>query len=86
MITADAVQNAMLSSGETFFTLRQCGICGSTIGYSIRGGELYFEPACDCSYSPPEPRNFQSVADLINMQNPEWQEKMKAKFFLKDKP
>lgn len=76
MVTGDQVRAAALAAGLTYVQHHECGCCGAWVAHSIHGENLFFEPGCDCSWSPPEPRDWQSVADEINMQNEEWRVKL----------
>ena len=76
MVTGEQVKTAALAAGLTYVRHHECGGCGSWVGHSIDGENLYFEPGCDCSWSPREPIGWDSVADEINMQNDEWRDKL----------
>ena len=82
MVTDDEVEAAAISAGLTYVPHHECSICAEWVGHSIyaRTGNLFFEPACGCSYSPPEQRSWQSVADEINMQNDECRVKLMQKW------
>ena len=69
MITAEQVKLACVKSGKTWVPLRECSICEAPIGYEIVNDKLFFNGSCDCAWSPATPREWQSVADLINMQS-----------------
>lgn len=71
MVTGAQVKEAAEKAGITRVDHHDCGGCGVMVYYSIHDGHLLFNPACGCSYSPPEPRSWQSAADWINMQKRE---------------
>ena len=56
-------------STVTWWPLRNCGLCGATIGYII-GEQIMFDSSCDCSSygTPPRPSSWEEVANLINIQ------------------
>ena len=68
-VTVEQVQQAVLSSGQTFFEHHKCAICGVMIGFYIQGDECYFDSSCGCAYSGSSPDGFQKIADWINMQS-----------------
>jgi len=77
MVTAEQVKTAAIAAGLTYIPHHDCGGCGAWVAHSIQDGNLFFEPGCDCSWSPPEPREWQSIADEINMQSSEeWKGKV----------
>ena len=71
-VTAAEVRDAVEGKGDQWFTTRSCSICHTLIGYEYRDGALFWNGNCDCpARYAPEPRDWQSVADLINMQSDE---------------
>jgi len=78
MVTADQVREAAIKAKLTYVPHHECGLCGEWVAHEINlaTGELFFSPACGCSFRPSEPRTWQSVADEINMQNEEWRVKL----------
>ena len=80
MVTGQQVKEAVKAAGLTWIPHHDCGCCGATVGYTVHGEDLYFAPGCDCSWTPEEPRTWDSAADWINMQNEEWRAKLMAKF------
>jgi len=80
-VTGEQVMAAVVSAGLDYIDHHDCGICGSSVFYSVVDGNLYFNPGCGCSWSPPEQRTWESAADWINMQdNDSVRTKIKAKF------
>ena len=69
MITWQQVKDAVEKAGIERIDHHDCGICGEMVFYSVYDGQLFFNSACGCSWSPPEPRSWQSAADWINMQD-----------------
>lgn len=69
MVTGEQVKEAAEKAGITRIDHHDCGGCGMMVFYSIHGGQLYFNPGCGCSWSPREPRSWESAADWINMQS-----------------
>ena len=72
-VTGLQVKQAMIEKNITKIVLRECSMCGTPLYYLRDGEDLYFNTACDCvSYQPPpEPRSWESVAEIINMQTVE---------------
>lgn len=68
-VTGEEVKAAMIAANITRVDHHECGGCGHMVFYSRIGEFLYFHPACDCSYSLPEPREWESAAGWINMQS-----------------
>jgi hypothetical protein len=70
-ITGDQVRAAVEAAGITTIDHHDCGLCGAMVYYSVDGGRLYFNPGCDCRWTPREPRSWDDAADWINMQSQE---------------
>lgn len=66
--TDDDVKTAVIAKKITYIPVNDCAICGATVFYRRDGMDLYFCGACDCSWSPPERRGWEELADWINMQ------------------
>lgn len=82
-VTGEQVKDAMIAANITHVDHHDCGGCGEMVFYSREGEHLFFNPGCGCSWSPAEPRSWQSAADWINMQsNAEWRSKLRAAFGL----
>lgn len=64
-VTGDQVKAAVLAAGLQTIDLRSCGLCGTMLFYSVRGDQIFYNPACDCT---PEPRTWDDPAQTINMQ------------------
>jgi hypothetical protein len=80
--TGEEVKESVLENGIQSIDHHRCSICNLMVYYEIKGGELYFQPSCDCSqWHPPEPRSWQSAADWINMQSNETSHASIAKRF-----
>jgi hypothetical protein len=71
MITAAQVQAAVLSKQITKIDHHRCSLCNHMVYYLVIGGELFFNPGCDCKWEDPEPRDWQDAANFINMQTNE---------------
>lgn len=86
MVTAEQVETAMRAAGITEVEHHRCAICRCMVFYRLRGDQLYFDSACACDWSTAgEPRTWQQVADLINMQSTlEWRTAMAARFGIKE--
>ena len=69
-VTAEEVRAAAVAAGVRLIPLRPCSICLEWLHYMVAGGDLYFDPSCDCTRfsSGPIPHDWQSAADLINRQ------------------
>lgn len=82
-VTAEEVKATVLAKGLAWIDHHDCGGCGSMVGYSVEGGRLFFNPGCDCRWSPAEPRDWSDAADWINMQsNAEVRNKLRQRFGL----
>ena len=72
-VTGEQVKEATLKAGIRRVDHHGCSGCGYMTAYLIDDNDqLYFDPGCYCrSYGPvsPEPREWSSVADWINMQS-----------------
>lgn len=80
-ITGQQVRDAVTAKGITRIEHHGCALCGAGVFYSVEGDQLYFNSGCDCSWSPPQPRSWDSAADWINMQSkPEVGAKIAALF------
>ena len=85
MITGDDVKKAVLAAGITQIPHHECGICGEWVNYTVEDEQLYFNPGCECSWSPAEARYWSDAADWINMQsNEEYRAKIMQSFGLID--
>ena len=67
-VTADQVKEAVAKAGLTKIDHHDCSLCGVMTCYTVRDGELFFNSACGCSYSPPRHCSWDEAADYINMQ------------------
>ena len=67
-VTGKEVKAAMMAAGITRVDHHDCGIYGSMVFYSRDGEHLFFNPGCECSWSPPKPRSWDDLAGWINMQ------------------
>lgn len=76
MVTGEQVRAAVMAAGLTYIPHHECSCCGEMVAYTVHDGDLYFAPGCGCSWSPQEPRTWDSAADWINMQNDEWRVKL----------
>jgi ribosomal protein L37AE/L43A len=81
-VTGNQVREAMMAANITQVDHHECGICGEMTFYSREGCNLFFNAGCGCAWSPPQPREWNDAAEFINMQDAEWQEKLKACFGL----
>ncbi len=80
-VTGQQVRDAVLKAGITSIPHHDCGGCGEWVHYFVCEGNLFFSPACGCSWAPSEPRNWSDAANWINMQsNPDWQVKLRQMF------
>ena len=70
-IDAPMAANAMLATGKGFFTTHNCSICHCPVGYVVRNNAQFYKSACDCSWSPERPREWQDIANWYNMQTAE---------------
>lgn len=69
MITAEQIRDAMIAADITYVSHHECGCCGSMVSYTRIDKQLFFNPGCDCSWTPPQPREWQDAAEWINMQS-----------------
>lgn len=69
-VTPEEVQAEVEKRGITYWSLRNCSICGSPIGYLFERGEVGFDSNCDCTpyRSPIQLRDYHDVACQFNMQ------------------
>jgi hypothetical protein len=85
-VTGEQVREAAIKAGITRVDHHDCGGCGYMCTYRIVGGQIYFDPGCDCSRfgpSPMEPVEWESAARWINMQSqPKIRAEIAAKFGL----
>ncbi len=65
---AHEVKKAVEKAGIIRIDHHQCGLCGGMVYYSVDCGNLYFNSGCDCSWSPPQQREWSAAANWINMQ------------------
>lgn len=81
-VTPDEVRAACIAANITRIDHHDCAACGSWVFYSVEAENLFFNPACDCGgYRRwPEPREWLSASDWINMQDDEGRPKTAAKF------
>ncbi len=69
-VTPDELRAAVLAAGIDRIDHHDCGGCGAMVFCSVRDGQLFFNPACDCGgWSPPVPREWSSASGWINMQS-----------------
>ena len=57
------------AAGKHWLDHHDCSLCGCVVGYSFDGDDVYFNPACGCSWGPSERRSFQDIADWLAMQS-----------------
>lgn len=79
-VAAEDVLAEVLSRGIQRWRLRDCSICGEPLHYEFHGAHVFYQSGCGCSWSPPEPRSHQRVADTFNMQTPEVRARMWDEF------
>lgn len=81
-VTVEQVKEAVQEHGIKVWELRECSVCRTPLTYAFNGGEPTYDSNCGCvSYSTvPEPRSWESVAEIFNMQKPENRERMWGEF------
>ena len=71
-VSADTVRQTVRDYGIQWWNLRECSLCGSSIGYMFapEASAVAFNSNCDCTryHSAPEERDFENVAHQFNMQ------------------
>lgn len=80
-VTSEQVRDAVRATGRRSWKLRECSICHAPLHYLFADdGGVFYQSACDCtSYpSPPQPRDWSSVAHTLNIQMPEVRARMWA--------
>jgi hypothetical protein len=84
-VTADHVRSVVRASGRSWWTLRACSICDRPVGYSFAATDPAWDGSCDCTptWTPPETRTWEEVAEHFNMQSAptreaEWDRFLKA--------
>lgn len=85
-VTAEQVKVAMTTSDVRAAVIRKCSICDADLAYIRENDKLYFDSSCVCSsyHTEPEPRQWEDVAELINMQNnPDVQKEIMKSFGFK---
>jgi len=85
MITGTQVKEAMKTANISWVEVRKCSICNCPVAYERQGDNLFFDGNCDCTsfWNPPQPRIFEDVAELINIQsNSEYKSELAGKFGL----
>jgi hypothetical protein len=83
MVTGEQVKKAMMAANVQSVEIRRCSICNSPLFYDRKGEYLFFDSNCDCTsfYSEPQLKDWESVAELINVQsNPEYKKELAQKF------
>lgn len=75
-LTGDQVKAAMIAAELDFAGFSHCSMCGYITRFLRDGENLLFDGGCYCVSYPPDPRTWDSAADLINMQNDEWKVKL----------
>jgi len=68
-VTEEQVKTAALSKGIPTIDHHRCSFCNTMVYYFIQGEDLFFNPGCGCSWSPPTQSSWQYAADWINMQS-----------------
>lgn len=70
-VTGDEVREAATKAGITHVDHHDCGMCGYMCNHTVKGGQPFFDPGCNCVtyYTPPRPVSWDSIADEINMQS-----------------
>ncbi len=71
-ITVEQIKDAVKEHDIRVWKLRGCSICLIPLTYSFNGDDPTYDSNCDCvSYSTePEPRSWESIAEIFNMQTP----------------
>jgi hypothetical protein len=81
-VTPEEVKAAAVAAGLTRIDHHDCGGCGVMVYYSVKDGNLFFNPACDCVtyYTPPQPRDWSDASNYINMQDDLWKGRVARSF------
>lgn len=71
-ITAQQLRDAAKNRDDFDVPVRSCSVCGSLTHFLIRGGEVFFDGACDCPAFGGWYKNltWEYVADFINQTPP----------------
>lgn len=68
-ISAEQAKKQIQAGGQTFLPHHDCSLCGVTVGYVIRGDDVYYRSACGCSSADGfHESNWGEIADDVNMQ------------------
>ncbi len=82
-IKAIEVKEAMEKANINWVEVRRCSICDCPVAYERKGEDLFFDGNCDCTsfWNPPQPRSYEEIAELINIQsNSEYKTELAHKF------
>lgn len=68
--SADWVREQVTEKKATTLDHHSCGLCGYMTNYAFQpGGNVYFDPGCDCTWGGHLPSSFEAVADWLAMQS-----------------
>lgn len=74
-VTPEQIRKSVVENNIDWFPIHDCAICGCWVGYRFfryPPFEVVFDSSCDCCYGENvSPRNWDDVADHINMQSNE---------------
>jgi hypothetical protein len=67
-VTAEHVRSLVKASGKTWWRSHACSLCGVDVGYVFNGEWVSYQASCGCRREPNSMRDWQNVADAINIQ------------------
>lgn len=68
MVTGSQVKQAMYNADINIVDHHRCAICDEMTYYFTRGDDIYFNAACGCARSAPQKREWDDLANWINIQ------------------
>lgn len=70
--TIDELKAQVQEKGITFWPIHNCSFCSYSCGYHFHGEDVFYDSGCDCvTYNNFQPRSWDDVAQVYNMNQPE---------------
>lgn len=70
MKTVEDFKKAAKDKNIIRWNIHDCSMCGYKCGFilDLQNDQLYYDNGCYCFMNPPNPRNWEDLADSYNMQ------------------
>lgn len=77
--TTQELKEQVHKIGLKRWNIHECSMCGYSCGYVIQGDEVSYDAGCNCSFNPPQPREWEDLTRAFNQNQPENNPNFKGK-------